>query len=90
MTVCAVQGIMIAAAVVVALQVDPERLAVLWYIVGFSFSVPIALIKSLNDPHQRSFSGFGILASNTVYVVACIFPEYIPPVLGNLAVKFLL
>ena len=90
MTLCAVQGIMIAAAVVAALSVNPDRWSVLWYIIGFGFSVPVAVVKSLNDPYQSKFSGLGIAASNISYVMACIFPAHIPPPLANIAVKLLL
>ena len=76
---------MLAAAVVVALQVDPNRWSVLWYIIGFGFSVPIAMVRS-----QSAFACFGIIASSISYVLACIFPAYIPPMLGNLAIKILL
>jgi len=90
MAICTIQGLMIGAAVVVALQADPSRWAVGWYILGFSFSVPIALVKSLGDPQQAPFAGLGILASNVAFVGACIVPQYIPPLLGDTAVQILL
>ena len=90
MPLCAIQGIMIAAAVVVALQLDPARWDPIWYILGFVFSAPIALVRSQGDPEQSAFSGLGILSSNIAYILACILPQYIPPFLGSTAVKLLL
>ncbi len=89
LALCAAQGIIVAAAVVLSLQIDPNRWTIIWYLIGFGFSVPIAFVKGLNDPNQR-FLGFGILASNVSYILACIFPEHIPSVLGNFAMKFLI
>ena len=90
MALCAIQGIMVGAAVVVALQSDPSRWDPLWYVLGFCFSVPIALVRSLGDPQQSRFAGLGILSSNVAYVLACLIPQHIPPLLGNTAVRFLL
>ena len=91
MALCAVQGIMIAAAVVVAIHSDPSRWAPVWYVLGFAFSVPIAIVRSLGDPEQSDFAGLvAILSSNLAYVLACIFPQHIPPFLGNTAVRLLL
>ena len=89
-TICAVQGIIIAAAVAVALQVDPNRWSVLWYIVGSFFSIPIAISRTYNTAYHSIVSDLGIIVSIISYVLACILPEYIPPMLGNMAIKFLL
>ena len=83
---CAIQGIMIAAAVVVALEIEPARWDFAWYLVGFCFSVPMALAGSAEKPEQR----FGILSSNISYILFCIFPQYIPPKIGDTAVSILL
>ena len=87
---CAIQGIMLAAAVVVALEIEPSRWSIAWYLAGFFFSVPIALTRSLGDPEQGGFAGVGILSSNLAYILSCLFPQYIPHVLGDTAVAFLL
>jgi len=87
---CAIQGTMVAAAVVVALQSDPTRWAIVWYVLGFIFCVPIAIVRSLGDPEQSRFAGLAILSSNLAYIVACIAPQFIPPFLGNTAVWLLL
>jgi hypothetical protein len=81
---------MLASAVVVALEMEPNRWDVAWYLVGFFFSVPIALTRSVGDPEQGGFAGVGILSANVAYILACVFPAYIPPVLGDTAIAFLL
>ncbi len=80
---------MVAAAVVVSLQLQPGRWDPVWYGVGFMFSVPIALMKSFGDPQQGQFATFGMLASSLAYILACVFPAKIPSVLGDLAVRLL-
>ena len=87
---CAVQGIMLASAVVFALKVEPSRWDIVWYLVGFFFSVPIALIRSLGDSRQGEFATAGILSADIAYVLACIFPAHIPLVLRDTAVALLL
>ena len=84
--VCLGQGLIVAGAVGLALYHDASRWDWLWYVVGFVWSAPIALVKGLSDPEDK-WAWCGILISEIAYVVACISPTVIPLLLLRLSIK---
>jgi len=64
--ICAGQGIIIAKSVEFSLFNDPTRWHILYYLTGFLMSVPIALMKGLND---NKLNWIGIVVSNLAYIL---------------------
>lgn len=64
--ICAGQGIIIAKSVEISLLNDTTRWNILYYVTGFLVSVPIALMKGIND---NKWNWIGIIVSNLAFIL---------------------
>lgn len=60
------QGFIISRATEISLMVDPSRISILWYIIGFCFSTPIALLKGQKD---NKYNWLGIPLAYLFYLI---------------------
>jgi len=64
------QSSIIAKATQLCLTLDPSRINILWYLIGFVFCTPLALTKR---EAQTEYSWILVLASYVIYVVCLVF-----------------
>lgn len=72
--VCAIHGVVVGDAVHLSLLQNPDAWRWLWYLVGYMFAAPIAILRSLADPAQSIYSVHGVTVSLAAYVITCAFP----------------
>jgi hypothetical protein len=72
---CAGHGLIVAEAVNISLVADPGRWRLLWWILGFLFSVPLALVQSFGKSEDSTWEGVGCLISIATYIMFITIPS---------------
>lgn len=86
---CAVQGLIFAAAFTLAMEQDPSRIKALWWLIGAALSTPLALAAN-RDPEQASFRTIGWLCAVGAFAVGTATDTVVPGFATQLADRFLI